>query len=384
MRLTAILIGILFSTGLVFADDKLNPNFDFSGVNKFWKLKDILKSDVEPTQEQWDDVFGTPGYAELFRREFKVDLFKRLFRAAYMPSRKHEIESMIAEAKRKGGYWKGWYPSMFETLEYAEKYETEIKDKVNSFNTFSYTASAIKELQLYLPEKVKGNPPDVSFIIFNDSRGYTPVIMSINHLYRDEASLTEEKLQKLKKGGFTKHRPHVLYFAHEFFHYYRSLKDEIEYPKENHEDSGLIWYLDQIENEGIADQINIKQIMMEGQVMADSKMGMKVKKEQGLVADNLRKFDAILAQIKEKPDQINELCKGIRKVITRSGHPAGFFMANVIVEQMGKDILKTVVRNPFKFFVLYNDAAKKNKDAPVFSDKAMSMIKDLDQKYRCK
>jgi hypothetical protein len=44
-------------------------------------------------------------------------------------------------------------------------------------------------------------------------------------------------------------RPRVLYFAHEFFHYFRDLKREFRYPGESDPDYTLVWLLDQIETD---------------------------------------------------------------------------------------------------------------------------------------
>ncbi|UCC41475.1 MAG: hypothetical protein JSV96_08675, partial [Candidatus Aminicenantes bacterium] len=81
------------------------------------------------------------------------------------------------------------------------------------------------------------------------------------------------------------------------------------------------------------------------------------------------------------PSLIGQMGRQLRSFIPQSGHPTGFFMANVIVRQYAKDELVKIVRNPFKFFYLYNEAARKNRKAPVFSDHAIDFIKMLESKY---
>ncbi len=56
-------------------------------------------------------------------------------------------------------------------------------------------------------------------------------------------------------------------------------------------------------------------------------------------------------------------------------------MADVIVDQFGAQAVVDVVRNPFKFFYLYNKAAKKNGQAPQFSSEALSYLRELEAKY---
>jgi hypothetical protein len=87
-------------------------------------------------------------------------------------------------------------------------------------------------------------------------------------------------------------------------------------------------------------------------------MGPENQDEQSRQPEVIKKFDKILSKIYDQPYQQKELNAEIRKLITRAGHPTGFYMANVILEQLGKQALVDVVRNPFKFFYLYTEAAK--------------------------
>ena len=59
-------------------------------------------------------------------------------------------------------------------------------------------------------------------------------------------------------------------------------------------------------------------------------------------------------------------------------------MARVILKQLGVESLVRVVRNPFSFFYLYNEAAGRGGQAPVFSDRAVHFIKTLEDKYEMK
>ena len=56
-------------------------------------------------------------------------------------------------------------------------------------------------------------------------------------------------------------------------------------------------------------------------------------------------------------------------------------MANIIEEELSAEAIRSVVRNPFKFFALYNRAAEMNRSAPVLSPKAMSYLESLERRY---
>ncbi len=74
----------------------LSTNIDFSGVEKFLELTAMLEKDQEPSLEQWNELFSTPGYDVLitreFRKEFFIERFKSLFSGSTnrLPIKKEE------------------------------------------------------------------------------------------------------------------------------------------------------------------------------------------------------------------------------------------------------------------------------------------------------
>ena len=48
---------------------------------------------------------------------------------------------------------------------------------------------------------------------------------------------------------------------------------------------------------------------------------------------------------------------------------------------LGAGALKDVVRNPFRFFALYNRAAEMRGSAPVLSSKTMAYLESLEERY---
>jgi hypothetical protein len=193
--------------------------------------------------------------------------------------------------------------------------------------------------------------------------------------------MSKEVEKELKSKGHSKHWPHVLYFAHEFFHYYRDKKLDFEFPEQDSDDYTLIWLLNQIENEGIADQINVKQLYYGDGCFTDTDEAQKTFDEQSKAPEEIRKFDEILTGIHEHPDWKYGLGSQARRTITRSGHVAGFFMANVILKHFPQQELVKIVRNPFEFFHLYNKAARMEGNVPIFSDKSMAVIIELEERY---
>ena len=360
---------------------RMNPGFDVSGVKEFWKIVDILQKDIDPSPETWKTLFDTPGHNAL-RREFKDAFFIRYFQAAYMPGKAQLQKGILAKAENATGWFNSWFPKAeLEALDWTLKNREKVISKMHSLEFYPYTEKAVNELLKYLPETEVNDYPNVSFVIFNDSRGYDPVVISLNLLAKEEAELSDETIRKLKAQGHTKEWPHVLYFAHEFFHFYRAKKSDFRFPGQNSDDYTIVWILDQIENEGIADQINVKQLYYEDGCLTDSEAAQKTYEQQKIAPEELRELDDILAGIHDHPNWKYGLGQQARKTITRSGHAAGFYMSNVILKHFPTNELARIARNPFQFFRLYNRAAKLERNVPVFSDKAIALIAGLEKQY---
>jgi hypothetical protein len=355
----------------------VNPGFDFSGIEKFWRIVDILEKDREPAESHWDDLFETPGYAALLRREFSRKYFQDIIRAVFMPSKASSAVSIIRAYKEAGGFLSWYTPGVIQGYRKAKKDRTWIEARVQELKTYPYLEKAAEIALRYLPENEVETYPEVDFIIFSDSRGYTPMIIGISG--NDEPGAAE--LECLARQGLDRRAPFLLLLAHEAFHLYRNQKLEFSAPPSESPDAPVIWVLDQIENEGIGDLINCKKLYFGEGCLAHTEEGLKLHEQQAAQPAVLRIMDAVFKEMARDPRAARQLGATLRGVVPLSGHPTGFFMADVIEKQIGRQALVRVARNPFKFFELYNEAAEKNGMSPVFSDETLSYIRQLEAKY---
>ena len=380
-----ILIVIVALIGIVIlisvfqkAPEELNPNFDFSSLEQFWEIVDTLKSDKDPTTEQWDSLITTPGYATLIGREISRKSFVKILKLSYMPSKSKELDETLSSDKSSERV-----KMMLNTFVKVDDMRDKINSKVQELKEFPFTEKAVIEALKYLPEnKVKEYPP-VSFLIWGlGSRGYSPVIITMEDVIElTDNLITTDILKKLERSDFTKNRMLILGMGHEFFHFYRDKKLEFEFPDYENSDYDIIWTINQIENEGIADQINIRQLFIDSDFLYDTEYPEMINQEQKEQPKLLRKLDSLFTEIYKKPETKKELGEKIRMMVPRSGHPTGYYMANLILDKFGKEPLINVVRNPFAFFYLYNKAAKKNGNAPTFTDESIKFIETLETKY---
>jgi hypothetical protein len=179
------------------ASSPVAAQHDFSGVRLFWRIADDLQRDVDPGAVVWDSLFATPGYAVLQERERRRPALMEGFRAALMPSRAGQFDSLPA------GSW-------------ASRVAHHIRDvagKRAALDAFAVQigerdvlTNAIARAQTLLPAGTTHRiaPPAVAFLFFlPDGRGYPGLIVA------DLANV-------MRKSDPTE------FFAHEVTHHYYS------------------------------------------------------------------------------------------------------------------------------------------------------------------
>jgi hypothetical protein len=206
-------------------DISLSANIDFSGVDKFLELTATLENDQEPSQEQWNQLFSTPGYDVLITSEFRKEFFTERFKLAFMPSKREDLE---VKMKEEEGFWAQFLPHYVR----AKNHRHLIIDQIEKLKTLNFMKAAMDEVRTFLPDIPLKEYPPISFVIFGpDARGYRPVVVDVLYAY-DQGDLL------------------IPFIAHEFHHYFR---DQLfDYAQEQ----DIVWVLNQIQAEGIADQIN--------------------------------------------------------------------------------------------------------------------------------
>ena len=331
-------------------------NIDFSGVEKFLTLTATLEKDQEPAQAEWDALFETPGYAVLIQSEFRKDFFVERFKLAFMPSKKPALKKKLAEEK---GFWAQFLPHYVR----AKEMRSEIEVQIQKLKTMSFVQKAVKEAMSFLPDFKLNEYPPLSFVIFGpDARGYAPVVIDV--------------LYSMEKQDFL-----IPFIAHEFHHYYRNKL--FVYSQEQ----DILWVIDQMQAEGIADQINVGNWFHNQQLYPENAAKKRNQTYLDWYAKSpeiIRFMDDLFIQMADHPEKRGQLGSKLRQLIPLSGHPTGFFMANMVIAELGKDRLRKSTGNPFVFFNLYSEAARKKgagTDFPTLSEKSLKFIKYLENKY---
>ncbi len=334
-----------------------NPCFDFSGTRQFLKILAFLEVDLEPISAEWDLLFETPGYRTLLHEEFKRDFFIKNFRLAFMPSKAWELgEALKSTERTKIGY--------IEHYLRVKSMKDKILAQLRKLEETPLAEAVAAKASSFLPPAKCADLPGVSFLIFgNDARGYSRVVVDIVFSIEAESVLP-------------------LLLAHEFHHFYRNKILAFDPRLVGAEDKSIVWLMNQIQAEGIADQIDKPfWFYRENAVPSYQAFALKYREFVERSPKTIRAMDQLFCRMWESPRNKRGMGSKFLKIVPMSGHPTGFWMANTIQEELGREALIREVGNPFAFFRLYNQAAIKKRGVPSFSEEAMSLISSLAKRY---
>ncbi|MFH1194457.1 MAG: DUF5700 domain-containing putative Zn-dependent protease [bacterium] len=329
-----------------------NPNLDFSAIEKFWEVVDILESDKEPSAKLWDELFNTPGYKTLIQSEFRKEYFIEKFTLVFKPSERKKLEVAI-----KTGI-DFYHLDHFVKVKERRK---ELSVQVSKLKARKINEDVLNRTLNYLPQKSTGELPPVAFVIFeNNGRGSDPIIVDLL------ATIIWD---------------YTSFLAHEYHHWFRNRQLKFDLTKVSKEETDLINALQQLEAEGIADQVDKKRWFTEPST-AYSQDARNFISLVSMSPEVIKQIDAILNSVYRNSTNLKTAGMQLRIAIPGGGHTTGYFMASLISEQLGRSELVRCVGNPFKFLILYNNAAKLGGyNYPQFSNETMQYLYALEKKF---
>lgn len=331
-----------------------NPGFVFDGYRRFWRVTDLLLQDLEPSAEEWHGLLGSAGYRDLVAHEFPRDFFPDSFRLAFKPSHGSRLAQALLSGPRA------------EVLRHyllAEETRAHIARGLEALASAPVASAARRAALQWLPEGVAPEFPTVAFVIFGpDARGYSNVVV-------DAAFLC----QLVSPVGL---------LAHEYHHVFRRQMTKPRGARRTG-DEDVLWVLDQLEAEGIADQIDKRhwpnELPAEAGRMAD--YARRYRHHFRTAPDLLRRLDARLSAWRASPQQRPAIARQLRASLPLAGHPTGSFMARQIEAAFGHEACVRTVGDPFAFMRRYSEAAAGSVVAPPLSDAALKAVAMLEHAY---
>ncbi len=170
----------------------------------------------------------------------------------------------------------------------------------------------------------------------------------------------------------------VNFLAHEFFH---NLREKYENHGFNYT-CDMNYTLDMIQNEGVADMIDkaggyekYYSETMELPELAEIMVAL-----YGQAPEDLGKLQNVIVKYSKDEITEKEMVDTIIELVKINGHPIGFFMANQITKAGYKNEMIETFYNPYKFYSLYNKAAKEQGGFRL-SDEFMDYLKEITKGY---
>lgn len=349
-KIFILLIYLYLST---FSFSQRNSNFDFSGITKFWEIADILKNNKQPSEQQWNELFKTPGYRVLLKWEFSRSFFKENFSLVFMPSQREALNRAL-----KAGINRSHLRHYIK----VRNNRTLINEQERKIKYSNYSQIAINRTLKFLPQNHVNQLPPVSFIIFeSNGRGTSPIVV-------DLAATIEWNI--------------VGFLAHEFHHWYRNRELKYRTYGIAAEDAPIINVLSRIEAEGIADQVDKIKWFTEASNSV-SQYARTFINDVGKTPYVIQKMDNYLSAIAQDQSKKFLYSRKFQNLLPELGHTTGYFMSSLILQKFSRNDLVKCVGNPFRFIKLYDKAAKLSSgNYPGLSDKALEAINELERKYR--
>jgi hypothetical protein len=324
---------------------------DFSGVDQFWRVVDILSKDSEPSGAQWQALLGTPGYRLAQIAIGKV--VREDLEFAFKPSRRAVFDSLIALPTERA--------FRLKHLARAPQLRPQLDAFRDSVSRSAPIAEAIRTAQRFLPPGATsvGEPPLVAFAVFRDD-GYSlgpGVIVDLIHAY--ESNL-------------------VLFLAHEFHHAYLSLAQAKTMPDRSGQpdrpnEFPLRSAIQALRNEGLADLID-KPYPLTTTNPVRAAYVTRYNDEYAKTPATLHQIDSLLVAIAGDSTQLAPAGQRVRTLLWSNAHPNGAYVARTIYEQFGVDSLFPAVTSPVAMLRTYAAAERMRGNPSPFSPPAWRVL----------
>jgi hypothetical protein len=330
---------------------------DFTAIDAFWPVVDLLRKDVEPSDAQWKALRATPGYR--LARLALGDVLDEDLELAFRPSRHTAFDSLTKLQNDRA--------SRLTHLVRAASLRPQLDAFRDSLTRSAPIAEALKTAATFLPPGAinTGDPPLVAFAIFrNDGYSLGPgVVVDLLNAY--EANL-------------------VLFLGHEFHHTYVGRAQEAALGPasrpDNPNDRALRGAIQALRNEGIADLVD-KPYPLTWSNPVRAGYVKRYNDEYAKTPETLRQLDSLLQVVADDSTQLAAAGARARTLLWSNSHANGAYIARTIYERFGVDSLYPAITNPAALLRTYTSAERSRGNPPPFTPKAWRVIESFERRY---
>ncbi|GAB2684802.1 hypothetical protein GCM10027037_02610 [Mucilaginibacter koreensis] len=345
---------------LLFAITTLSvaQTIDVSPCKRYFEITDRLRQGDTLSRDTWH-AFLQDKAIQTYMADQGVDesyyeAYRKNMQIVYMPQKDSILQRRL---KDSSAYWLTYMIYQYKKHEagmkaYLAKIEADPAAYFNASYQYAYTA---------LPARAHRKLPQYAFTIIpihNDAHAQSNwIIYTLLCAYFNDAN----RLGAL--GG------------HELHH---ALRPQPSFEPE-HADKSAATIMYAIMNEGSADMVDKKYMTDTAKALLPYQRYFKDFFDEAKPV--MPHLDSML-QLNAKMDTVIKFRQYLKGTEYTSGHVPGTYMAYYIEKNGLKVKLLPHIENPFYFFMIYNEAAKKDKTHPyVFSKATMAYIERLYKKY---
>ncbi|MGH7656217.1 MAG: DUF5700 domain-containing putative Zn-dependent protease [Gemmatimonadaceae bacterium] len=329
---------------------------DYSGIDQFYKIADILAKDDKPSNTQWSALLNTPGYRLV---EIDNEGIRDRIELALKPSLKSKRDAILARDGDQARVLRHLIRAVAErqqVLAARDQLARTMRDSI---------ATALPRTARYLPKgTIERFPtPFIGFAVFSDDG------------YAEEPGILLDPLYIHDHGA-------VEILSHEMHHSYTALIDRVKKESDfttRPPDVGLFFAVMHLRNEGIADQVDKTYPLPPDPTMEWYPTGYN--SAYAKTPAVLHTLDSLLTVAVNQPSALGAAGTRANQILWSNGHPNGAYMAREIVQTFGIDSLMPGVYNPVAFFRTYAAAEIKLGNPPPFSAQSMRELALLERHF---
>jgi len=342
---------------------------DLTSVDEFFNVTSTLKKGKEVSKTQWERFDNSICYKNYATRQnkFVITTIKNTIRIVFGKDSLSEKDSILNISKTQMRI----NPKMMfkknlliNYLNINNNYDS-IKSFRENYNFNKLLKKSIQRLSSFLGQPldstVKFKPVYFLFITADGKNNDDALYIDLNFIYKKTES------------------QRIDFLAHELFHNYREHFENHDFNYKN----DLNHILDMIQNEGIADLID----KSEGYKNYFTKNG-KLSESGEIFIDlynnaqkDMEKLQNLVVKYSNGKISETKMIDGLIEVVKYNGHPIGFYMATQIVRAGYQNQMLKTFYEPYKFYSLYNKAAKEQ-NLFRFNNEFMEYLKKITTRYK--
>ena len=333
---------------------------DFKSIDTFFKIADKLSQNKNVKKSDWKKLYKTAAYQKLKINQSDCKDIREAMELTFLSENKALCDSLLAAPYSLSDDDYNLKLLLRNCVSLAKNYD-DVKNVRQSYDFEELKAQAIRQFRDFMPAVNDSflTVPDIYFF-FNGPDGYAignSIMLDFNYFYQNPQRI-------------------VGTFAHEIFHAYRFHLKKVKIIYSN----ALLYTLDRIQDEGIADLINKKGSEYSAKTLTE--IGYPIDLEKMYLetvancSDWLSRLDSLTLAHLDGTMPYDTYQEQILSLIKRNAHPVGYHISQLMVKNGLKAKMLDSFYNPIEFVKLYNSIAE-SEGMHVFSDRFMTYIDEL-------